>query len=296
MRLRGRGLRAGCRARRGRRRTAARPQRRQGAARARHRARAAAAGVPADQHGIAGRRRCAAALPRAARGGLDRPVRRTLSHRPSRRPAPAAAGATAGERHSRRQAVHRGRLARQRRGGTALRRGGDRGRHRGWRRRHQFDGAGEPVRGAAGTLHRTDGVAMHGADRLRPDQGRTRRVGHDRPRRVRRLDRPRRPRDLLSDPRRRALQHLRRPRFRSMGRGIVVDAEQRRRAPRRLSRLERGVARDAGARRAVLQVGHSRPRSAAPMDARPRHAARRRGPPDDADAGARGRHHSRGRL
>ncbi len=171
-----------------------------------------------------------------------------------------------------------------------------RSRHRGRCRWHQFGGAGKPVRGPASPLHRANGLALHRADRLRPDQDRRRQIGRDRPRRIRGLDRPRWSRHLLSDPRRRALQHLRRPRFRAMDRGIVVGAEQPCRARRRLLRLERGVAGDARPRRAVLQVGHSRPRSAAPLDARPRHAARRRRPPDDADAGARSRHHARGRL
>ena len=92
---------------------------------------------------------------------------------------------------------------------------------------------------AAGALHRADGMALHRADRMRADADRAGRRGRDRSRRVCRLDRAGRPRDLLSDPRRRALQHLRRPRLDRMGGGILGGAEQPRRAAGRLSRLER---------------------------------------------------------
>ena len=227
MRLRGRHLRARCRSRRGRRRAAARTQRGQGAACARHRARAAAACLRADQHRVGRRRRRPPAFSRAAQGGLDGAIRRALSHRPSRRRASAAAGATAGERDPPRQALHRHRVGRRRGGRDVLRRARGRSRHRGRCRWHQFGGAGKPVRGPGSPLHRANGLALHRADRLRPDQDRRRRIGRDRPRRIRGLDRPRWSRHLLSDPRRRALQHLRRPRFRAMDRGIVVGAEQR---------------------------------------------------------------------
>ena len=270
-RLRGRGLRARGRARRGRRRTAARTERRQGAARARHRGAAAAAGLRADQHRFGGRR----TTPICAFASRSRRSPRRNSARPISPPiAPTCTACCrrelpASSIHLDAQCTGAASL-----GGAAVatlcRRARDRGRYRGGRRRHQFGGARKPVRRAARPLHAADGVALHRADRLRADQDRARQIGRDRPRRICRLDRARRPRDLLSDPRRRALQHLRRPRVRAMGRGIVVGAEQRRRAACRLSRLERGAARHARPSRALLQMGHSRPRPAAALDARPR--------------------------
>ena len=118
-----------------------------------------------------------------------------------------------------------------------------------------------------------------------------------RARRVSRLDRAERPRDLLSDRRRR--------RCSTSSAGHVTDQwveeswsvpSSTRRTDRRQDGLERGAARHVPQRRARLQMGHLRSRSGAAMDARPRDAARRRRASDHADAGAGRQHGDRGRL
>ena len=91
-------------------------------------------------------------------------------------------------------------------------------------------------------------------------------------RRLRRLDRPDRACDLLSDPRRRTLQHVRRSRVGAMGRGILDRAEQQGGNAGIVCRLERGPARHARESRARLQVGHLRPRSVERLDQWTRHA------------------------
>ena len=159
--------------------------------------------------------------------------------------------------HARRQ-LRRRRHGERHRGGALCRRHDGRSRYRHRRRRHPLRDPRAAFRRRPAALHRDDGLA-----RIVPMDCVPTRVGPGgsvsaRTRRIFRLDRAERPRHLLSDRRqRRQAQHFRRPRHRTMGRGILVGAVEPRGTDRRQGRLERGAARKCSATSSTSSNGAS---------------------------------------
>ena len=228
----------------------ARAQRRQGAARARPRGRAADARLRADQHRLARLGRCAFAFPRAAQGRRRGAIRRAL---PDRRTAPTCTGCCASRFPA--DAIRLGARCT-----GAAHRGGARSPHSPMgaaieadvdrrRRRDQFGGARKPVRRAAGALHRSRwrGAASCRSNACRPGSGPGGAVAVGRDEYV----------GWIGPDGHVICYPIRGGELYNIFAGHVsedwveeswVGAEQHRRAAGRLSRLERGAARDARAR------------------------------------------------
>ncbi len=178
-------------------------------------------------------------------------------------------------------------VQRQRGSGSIRGRHRDRGRCDCGRRRNQLDGARKPVRRAAGPLHATDGVraASCRSNACRPtwaSVGMNMSAGSGRT-------------DTSSAIRSAAVRSTTSSRGTSPTNGSTNPGRLRAASRNCLPAIAAGIraAGHVGSRFGLLQMGHPRSRSAAALDQRFGHAARRRGPSDDADV-AQGRRHFAG--